>query len=347
MNHYTRMIGVMLILVYGLVAIFFMLDRVFTNIIYFQGMLYTQILGIPAILFLNVIVILSCIVMGSLVAYKQNDQFDLIKEEIKKIQHSEPLTPQSELYVQREVSEILALINKMNDTVQQIKYQNQLAINGGNEQLVKKIIEEERQRLARDLHDSVSQQLFAATMMLSAVKHQPLNESLNNQVNILEEMLNEAQQEMRALLLHLRPIQLQNKSFQNGINDLIIDLKKKVPMHIKTDIEQIQLSKGVEDHLFRITQEAISNTLRHAEASEMMIEFFKVKESIILRLVDNGKGFNMKERDESRYGLNTMKERALEIGGTCSIISAQGSGTKIEVKVPYNEEELNESIVRR
>ena len=85
MNNYTKMIGTMLILVYSLAVVFFILDRIFVNIIYFQGMLYTQIVGVPAFLFLNVTVILACIIMGSIVAYRQNEQLMLIKNEIEQI----------------------------------------------------------------------------------------------------------------------------------------------------------------------------------------------------------------------------------------------------------------------
>lgn len=93
----------------------------------------------------------------------------------------------------------------------------------------------------------------------------------------------------------------------------------------------------MEDHLFRIAQESISNTLRHAEATQIVIELFKAGNKVILRLSDDGKGFDVERVDDSRYGLNTMKERALEIGGTFQIVSAPQSGTRIEVKVPLEE----------
>ncbi len=77
-----------------------------------------------------------------------------------------------------------------------------------NDVKVKKIIEDERQRLARELHDSVSQQLFAASMMLSAIKETKLEPPLDQQIPILEKMVQDSQLEMRALLLHLRPLGL-------------------------------------------------------------------------------------------------------------------------------------------
>ncbi|GGB10373.1 sensor histidine kinase [Macrococcus hajekii] len=347
MNNYTRFIGVMLILVYSLLFVFYVLDRIFTNIIYFQGMLNSHIVGVPALLLLNVIVILSCIIMGSLVAYKQNEQYAWLKEQIRAIDDGYAIRSSDHIELHPETEEVMTSIIKLNETLRTIKYQNQIATSDVNEQIVKKIVEEERQRLARELHDSVSQQLFAASMMLSALKTREVDTEMGQQIDLLERMLHEAQQEMRALLLHLRPLALQNKSLIDGITDLTMDLKQKTQLDIQLDLALINLTKGIEDQLFRITQEAISNTLRHAHAERLVIELFQIDGSLILRIADDGKGFDMALRDETRYGINTMKERALEIGGSCQIISAPESGTRIEIKVPINEEDEHESIIRR
>ena len=89
MNHYIRTIGSMLILVYSMLAAFLFIDKVFVNIIYFQGMFYTQIFGIPVFLFLNLIIILLCIIVGSVLAYKINQQNDWIKTQIERSMEGE------------------------------------------------------------------------------------------------------------------------------------------------------------------------------------------------------------------------------------------------------------------
>lgn len=340
MNNYTRMIGSLLILTYSLAVIFFVLDRIFVNIIYFQGMFYTQIVGVPAILFLNVIVILACIIMGSILAYRQNEQYSDIQEMISRLGDGEKITLDN-LNQDLEVIEIMKTLEHVSTIIEDVKRQNQLVINDVhtlNEETVKQIVEEERQRLARELHDSVSQQLFAASMMLSALKSVNHAEQVSKQLNLLEKMLHESQLEMRALLLHLRPVGLKNKTLEQGLIQLIKELKQKIPLNINADIEEIKLEKGVEDHLFRIAQESISNTLRHAKAEHITIELFKTDNRVILRVTDDGLGFDINQIDDTRYGLHTMKERALEIGGTCHVISAPQSGTRIEVKVPIKEE---------
>ena len=210
-----------------------------------------------------------------------------------------------------------------------------------NEKKKKKIIEDERQRLARELHDSVSQQLFAASMMLSAIKETELAPPLDQQIPTLEKMVQDSQLEMRALLLHLRPIGLKDKSLGEGIKDLVTDLQKKVPMKVVHDIEDFSVPKGIEDHLFRITQEAISNTLRHSKGTKVTIELFNQADYLLLRVQDNGIGFNVDENTEQSYGLKNMRERALEIGATFHIVSLPDSGTRIEVKAPLDKEELD------
>ncbi|WP_414048674.1 sensor histidine kinase [Macrococcus animalis] len=340
MNNYTRMIGSLLILVYSLAIIFFVLDRIFVNIIYFQGMFYTQIVGVPAILFLNVIVILACIIMGSILAYRQNEQYTDIQDMMVRLGDGEKIKINN-LNQDIEVLEIMKTLENVSVMIEDVKRQNQLVINDVhqlNEETVKQIVEEERQRLARELHDSVSQQLFAASMMLSALKSAEHEIQVKKQLSLLEKMLHESQQEMRALLLHLRPVGLKNKTLEQGLTQLIKELKQKIPLNITTDLEEIVLEKGIEDHLFRIAQESISNTLRHAKAENITIELFKANNRVILRITDDGIGFDINQVDDTRYGLHTMKERALEIGGTCQVISAPQSGTRVEVKVPIKED---------
>ncbi|RBW71137.1 sensor histidine kinase [Bacillus taeanensis] len=205
------------------------------------------------------------------------------------------------------------------------------------EKSLQEVVVQERNRLARELHDSVSQQLFAASMMISAINESnpPQETVTKKQLSMVETMIHQSQSEMRALLLHLRPVALKGKSLQEGIESLLSELTQKVPMKIETKIETLQLEKGIEDHLFRILQEALSNTLRHAHASLLNVILIERDETVIMRVVDNGVGFDSDERKTSSYGLQTMHERALEVGGTLKIISLKNQGTQLEVKIPH------------
>lgn len=208
-----------------------------------------------------------------------------------------------------------------------------------NDKVIQERIIAERQRLARELHDSVSQQLFAASMLLSALTEQDEDSTSLKQI---EKIVQQAQLEMRALLLHLRPIALHDKTLAEGLRELISELQQKVYFQIDIQIEDIELSKAEEDHLFRIAQEALSNTLRHSKAKEVELLLIEREDVAIFRIQDNGIGFNIEEDKSTSYGLKNIAERAVEIGCKYKIVSLPGEGTIVEVKVPLKKKSDNE-----
>src|SRR5699024_10459319 len=138
----------------------------------------------------------------------------------------------------------------------------------------------------------------------------------------------------RALLLHLRPVALKGKSLQQGIHDLLNELMDRTPIKLEANIEAFFIEKGIEDQLFRILQEAVSNSLRHAEASIIHTTHIRRYDFIIFKIADNGKGFNIEEQSTSSYGLETMKERTQDLGGYFKIITLPNNGTRVEMKIP-------------
>ncbi|RSD29480.1 sensor histidine kinase [Mesobacillus subterraneus] len=196
---------------------------------------------------------------------------------------------------------------------------------------------EERQRLARDLHDVVSQQLFALSMMSSAslklFDRDP--EKARTQLEQISEIAGKAQGEMRALLLHLRPVQLSGESLCEGIIKLLRELKQKTSLIFEASVDEIeQISQAAEEHIFRIVQEALSNILRHADASKVKLTLTEEGNQIYLFISDNGKGFDIHEEKMASYGLKTMRERCEQIGGTYNIRSKEQEGTYIEIRIP-------------
>ena len=200
------------------------------------------------------------------------------------------------------------------------------------------VIQEDRRRIARELHDSVSQQLFAAMMMISALNERAdkFDEKEQKQLKMIERVLSQAQSEMRALLLHLRPISLESKSLKSGIEGLLIELQTKVQMKIHWDIEDVKLPEGVEDHLFRIAQELLSNTLRHSHATTLEVYLRQLDSTVLFKIEDNGVGFNSEEILPGSYGINNMKERVQGLGGQVRIVSFPNQGTTIEIKIPLS-----------
>lgn len=206
------------------------------------------------------------------------------------------------------------------------------------EETKEEIIETERHRIARELHDSVSQQLFAATMMLSAIKDQEqaeIAEPIRQQIIRVDKVIATAQIEMRALLLHLRPIGLEDRSLKQGIEQLLLELQTKIPTTIVWDLADVRLESGIEDHLFRIVQEAISNTLRHARANRLEVYLQVDESSAQLKIVDDGLGFDMDKADKvGSYGLRNIRERVTNLGGECKILSMTGKGTVLDITLP-------------
>ncbi|ANE48616.1 histidine kinase [Paenibacillus swuensis] len=198
-------------------------------------------------------------------------------------------------------------------------------------------VTEERQRLARELHDAVSQQLFAISMTATAVGRTLTVDfdKAQRQIGLIEEMASVAQSEMRALLLHLRPVHLEGKKLSQGLQELVRELSDRVPIDITFEMDDhIRLVKGVEDHLFRIVQEALSNTLRHSRATRMEIRLQQRGDTVKLLIIDNGVGFDLESQKQAAYGLVSMQERVNEIGGAIDLITAPGKGTRIDIRIP-------------
>lgn len=209
-------------------------------------------------------------------------------------------------------------------------------------------VHEERQRLARELHDSISQQIFAIMMSLAAISRllEKDPERAKKQFAMTEEMAATAQAEMRALLLHLRPIQLEGKRLELALVELLSDLKSKHPIQYEWEIDSLdELPSGFEDHLFRIVQEGLSNALRHSRGKRIRVVLRKRKSMILLTISDDGIGMKMDpERLSSSLGLRNIRERVNEMGGTFEISSKEGKGVTLTVQIPMllKEGETNE-----
>ncbi|WP_102261393.1 sensor histidine kinase [Mesobacillus jeotgali] len=297
-----------------------------------------ELMDIPFIIFTFSISVVLGVAFGMASGTYWRKQFGTVDNWLFQLEEGqEPEIEQNQAYA--EISSISKRVSKLHKQISEKAMLSQrLATEKAEEQesRIQEIISQERNRLARELHDSVSQQLFAASMLMSAINETkgPSEEREAKQLKMVEEMIHQSQLEMRALLLHLRPVALKGKCLQEGIEELLIELRQKVTMNIKWKVEPFPLDKGVEDHLFRILQESVSNTLRHAKAEELEVLLIKRDDKVILRVVDDGLGFNVEETKAGSYGLQNMHERAGEIGGTLKIVSVENKGTRLEVKVP-------------
>jgi NarL family two-component system sensor histidine kinase LiaS len=296
-----------------------------------------KVMDIPFVIFAPSISITTGLVFGLITGLSWRSQLKVITNTLSQVEQGKQID-NGGIILDQELKPILKHIERIQKQMtEQVKLSQKLVTEKAEyqEKQIQKIVSGERNRLARELHDSVSQQLFAASMLMSAITEtrNGADHLETKQLRLVEQTIHQSQLEMRALLLHLRPVALKGKTLQEGIKELLDELTQKVPMEITSKIEEEKLDKGVEDHLFRILQESVSNTLRHAKASKLEVLLIKRDDFIILRVVDDGIGFDVETSKTGSYGLQNMYERAVEIGGTMKIVSLKDKGTRLEVKV--------------
>lgn len=212
-----------------------------------------------------------------------------------------------------------------------------------NQDLVKRedIVEGERRRIARDLHDTVSQELFASSMILSGLTSNLASISQENmcqQLQTVKQMIETAQRDLRILLLHLRPSELDGKSLVEGFELILKEVSDKSSVQVHFQHQVGKLPKLVEEHLFRIAQEIISNTLRHAHAKHLDVYLIQNDNELQLKMADDGVGFEQSEDQKISYGLENIQERVEDMAGTLKIRTAPDKGVAIDIRIPLLQE---------
>lgn len=211
--------------------------------------------------------------------------------------------------------------------------------------------ESERQRIARELHDETGQTLTALGMGLRGMS-ESISTNRNRaieQANELEKLAVAGVEELQRMVSGLHPPQLDDLGLLAALRWYSNDICSHtgVNINIVSHGKKPDLSSDVRSVVFRIAQEAITNVVRHANATQIDIQVNYTDDNIYLRVEDNGEGFNTDEVMEKQpgkptaWGLLGMVERASLVGGTCSILSYPGRGTLIEVNVPIIGEREN------
>ena len=194
----------------------------------------------------------------------------------------------------------------------------------------------ERQRLARELHDSVSQELFAVSMLASSAvrQYETGSDAVTGTLRQLAELAAAAQREMRALLLHLRPMELEGRGLSEGLAAFMAAIEERHQLQHRLTYEvEDKLVPSVEEQLFRIAQEAVANVLKHAGATEIRLAVTSDGRLLKLSVLDDGIGIPESIQSGDSYGISAMKERAAQLGGRCEIWRRE-HGTAVEVQIP-------------
>lgn len=194
---------------------------------------------------------------------------------------------------------------------------------------------EERQRLARDLHDAVTQTLFSASLIADVLPRiwERNPDEARRRVEELRQLSRGALAEMRALLMELRPAALQEAPLPDLLRQLsdAFTGRARAPIHLTVDGGGYEQPMEVKVALYRIAQEALNNAAKHAGASHVWLNLHCTPQSAILSVRDNGGGFETDQVTAKSLGLRIMRERAETIGATLTVDSETGEGTEVIV----------------
>jgi signal transduction histidine kinase len=210
------------------------------------------------------------------------------------------------------------------------------ALELSRERLTHEAIHNERKRMALDLHDTVCQAHAAAIMHLECTQDSPgMNSEAREHLNRALQLIRGATTEMRCVLWDLYPEEMHKVDLQTAVEYLAKNLTAGTGLnvHVSTEGTVRRLPPNVESGLIRISHEALSNVVRHAQAHEVCIELLLDSAQARLRVKDDGKGFRP-EPGPGTFGLASMENRTKALGGTWEIHSEPGRGTEIRASVP-------------
>jgi signal transduction histidine kinase len=197
---------------------------------------------------------------------------------------------------------------------------------------------EERRRIARELHDSVSQALFSSVLHTraaqKALEDDTSDERLRRSLGTIDQLTKRAQSEMRRFIFEWGP---------EGIGDGLVPAFTRhaasladgtVSVRVDGPAEPLPLTRATESQLFGIAREALSNSLKHADATAADVRVSTTPAHVVVEIVDDGCGFDPGAGHRGHFGLKSMRSRADEIGADLHIVSAPGRGTVVRVEVP-------------
>jgi signal transduction histidine kinase len=205
------------------------------------------------------------------------------------------------------------------------------------EEIARLAAQAERQRLSRDLHDSVKQQIFAVSLQIGTALSQieQDREAARRHLVEAETLVYQAQQDLTALIQDLRPSVLEEKGLPTALHDFVTTWSRQNAILAEAHIAQMpQLPHAVEEALWRVAQEALSNIVRHSQASKVHLRLDWTPDEARLSLTDNGRGFDPASCQKTGVGLSSIHERIEALGGNVFFESRLGEGTRLVVRCP-------------
>jgi signal transduction histidine kinase len=199
---------------------------------------------------------------------------------------------------------------------------------------------EARNRFARDLHDSVKQQVFATSLQIAAARALISKDagSAESHLSQADELVRQAQKELNVLIQEMRPAALEGKGLAAALREYVARWSEgaEIPADFSVGGERT-VPLEVEQALFRVAQEALANVARHSGAGRAEIDLAYTAETVTLRVADDGRGFDPSRNPGGGFGLQSMRERLVRLGGHVNVESAPGKGTRVEAFCPVQE----------
>lgn len=199
---------------------------------------------------------------------------------------------------------------------------------------------QERQKLARELHDSVSQALYGIglgtkTALALVASDNVEKRHLAQPLEYVLSLATTGLAEMRALIFELRPESLEIEGLVPALTRRIDALRARQEMGVEALLEDVpEVPVAVQEVLYRVTQEALQNVVKHANASHVGVSLAPCNGEVVLEISDNGRGFELQDRFPGHLGLQSMRERVEAVGGVFGVETAPGQGTIVRVTVP-------------
>ncbi|HPL27532.1 MAG TPA: histidine kinase [Anaerolineae bacterium] len=196
---------------------------------------------------------------------------------------------------------------------------------------------DERQRLARDLHDSVMQSLYGLVGLVEAGQARleaGTPDAAEAAFTRIEATARQALNEMRLFVHRLRPPELDQYGLAYALSQRLAVVEDWSGVHARLLADEtLRLPPAIEAALYQIAQEALNNTLRHAQARSVTVHLRREQECVVLEIEDDGCGFDLANSRAGGMGLANMRERAEQVGGRMEVVSAVGQGTRVRVEV--------------
>ena len=198
---------------------------------------------------------------------------------------------------------------------------------------------EARNRFARDLHDSVKQQVFATSLQIAAARAmiEQDKETAESHLAQADELVRLAQKELNVLIHQMRPAALEGKGLSVALRDYAADWSRRSEIRAKVHVRgERETSLEVEQTIFRVAQEALANVARHSGAKNVEVDLVYDADRLMLRVTDDGHGFDLAKDTGDGFGLRSMSERLMKLGGRVDVESAPGEGTRVICVCPLD-----------